>query len=255
MHQYDTSAYDHHLGLTKDSAKGSRIDEERFKEKVCDFSNVGFGTKDIAKLPADSFALEVKFEFVTPYVSKDDMGTAEEHSPIVKDWVYQVPMVRPTTWKGRLRFSAAQQSQDHQLIKHLFGPLKESVESLEGRLHFYPTFFPSAAKGQKYAGTEVLNPHSRLTRRGRKEGPVTLQCVNPGAIGILCLLYLAPAEPEIDQAAIRKSVVSWVREMIEFHGIGGKTLKGFGLGSISRIHIIDEKDKIQVWPDGEGGPQ
>jgi CRISPR-associated protein Cmr2 len=253
MHHYDTSAYDHHLGLTRDSAKGPRLDEERLKEKACNFSNPGFGKEDLKKLPADSFVLEVKFKLVTPYISKDDMGPAEEHSPIVKDWVFQVPMVRPTTWKGRLRFSAAQQNNNHDLVKRLFGTLKESEDSLEGRLHFYPTFFAPAIDGETVTRKEIINPHNRRTRRGTV--PVTLTCVKENSEGTLCLLYLGPALSETDLTTIKRAVVPWVREMIEFHGIGAKTLKGYGLGSISSIYIITESSKVLLLLDSEGGQQ
>jgi CRISPR/Cas system CMR-associated protein Cmr1 (group 7 of RAMP superfamily) len=69
------------------------------------------------------------------------------------------------------------------------------------------------------------------------------------------LLYLGPALSETDLTTIKRAVVPWVREMIEFHGIGAKTLKGYGLGSISSIYIITESSKVLLLLDSEGGQQ
>jgi CRISPR-associated protein Cmr2 len=244
MHFYDTSAYN--IGRPQTSARCASPNPGQLR---CCFATPGFAQDNLAKFPADSFALSVDFKLVTPYISKDDVDPTNTDPTIVREWVYRIPMVRPTTWKGRLRFSAAQTDAGSSTIAmHLFGPRKDAENPEEGRLHFFPTFFESNAEGN-----EVINPHNRTTRRGTV--PVTLKCVKEGTVGKFCLLYLGPTPTEFDPQTIQGAVVSWVREMIELHGIGGKTLKGFGLGSISEYSIITEKDKTRVKLGAEGNPQ
>jgi CRISPR-associated protein Cmr2 len=173
----------------------------------------------------------------------------EKNSSIVKDRVYQLPMVRPTTWKGRLRFSSKQEDESDELVNHLFGLSSDLEDNQEGRLHFFPTFFTPTMDG-----SETINPHSRSTRRGRLLGPVEIKCVDAETEGTFCLLYLGPALPGTSQDSIIASVLSSVRKMIEFHGIGGKTLKGFGLGVISETWLSTDRGRSKIEPDAEGGP-
>lgn len=251
MHQYDTSAYDVNHGHTTVLARDIRPEMGPFNGNRLGFVTPGFGKALLEKLPADSFVLEVYFKLVTPYVSKDDVGPAEEHSPIVKDWVYQVPMVRPTTWKGRLRFSAKQHGAEDGLVNRLFGPPAESEESQEGRLHFFPTLFVPAADGLAVTVTEIINPHDRRTRRGT--GRVNLTCVRAGTEGRFSLLYLGPKDTL--ENALPNLLISWLREMIEFHGIGAKTLKGFGLGHIERTWLTTAAGRSSVPQPNAGNQQ
>ena len=57
-------------------------------------------------LPIYSALIQIKFKLKKPYISKDDDEFYIIDNPIVKDKVSKLPMVRPTTWKGALRFAA-----------------------------------------------------------------------------------------------------------------------------------------------------
>ncbi len=97
--------------------------------------------------------VEITFKLKKPYLSKDDDDFYIIDTPIVKDKVFKLPMVRPTTWKGALRFAAIKVFEDwiyeklnksridketvfkeRARIVRLFGSEKGSQEDYLGRL-------------------------------------------------------------------------------------------------------------------------
>lgn len=177
----------------------------------------------IALLPQGSFFLKLRFSLATPYVSRDD-APRDGKNPVVVEWVYRKPIVRPTSWKGLLRFAAREANLPSDQQLRLFGNDKEEKRDFrEGRLHFFPSIFDSSP------GTVIFNPHSRKTRAGTV--PVTFGCVAPGNNGDFALLYLAPfgstaeAEAKEDLRALGRIV----SDALVGFGIGAKTRKGFGL--------------------------
>jgi len=66
---------------------------------------------DLQHLPQNSTLLKISFTLKKPYTSKDE---GEFHildkkilkNPIVRDKFTGLPMVKPSTWKGHLRFAA-----------------------------------------------------------------------------------------------------------------------------------------------------
>ena len=101
-----------------------------------------------------SYLIEITFKLKKPYLSKDDDDFYIIDNPIVKDKVFKLPMVRSTTWKGALRFSAIKVFEDwirerlnnsekidketvfreRSKIVRLFGNEKDSQESYLGKL-------------------------------------------------------------------------------------------------------------------------
>jgi CRISPR-associated protein Cmr2 len=98
----------------------------------------------LSTLPPFSFFLEFKFFLETPYLSKDDEIFHICDNPVRKDWVFKVPMVSGSTWKGSLRWAATKHFTDDlatmdntvaierrlSLIR-LFGAEKEGIEKAE----------------------------------------------------------------------------------------------------------------------------
>lgn len=95
--------------------------------------------------------IQIHFKLKKPYLSKDDNNFYIIDNPIVKDKVFKLPMVRPTTWKGALRFAAIKVFEDwiyenkskidketvfkeRARIVRLFGNEKDSQEDYLGRL-------------------------------------------------------------------------------------------------------------------------
>jgi len=193
-------------------------------------------TIDLAILPACSFTLQFTFTLAQPYLSKDDNPFYIIDNPVVRDKVFRLPMVRPSSWKGSLRRALWQQGHQKESaqIQRIFGDTKDDVTGKAGRLHFYPTFFDKTS-------LEIINPHNRKTKVGKNQ--ILLESVPAGATGTFTLLY-APldrignekADPARKQKALPAEVAEdlelvaqGLQAMLTLYGFGAKTSSGFGL--------------------------
>ncbi|GIW56875.1 MAG: hypothetical protein KatS3mg082_3279 [Nitrospiraceae bacterium] len=120
-------------------------------------------------------ALEVEFELLTPWYSKDDRLFHVLDNPVRKDRVFGVPFMAAASWKGMLRWAflvvtkligpdrekdETRRKQAKATELHLFGNEKgEEKKFHQGALVFYPTWFDKI-------GFEVINPHDRSRRAG-----------------------------------------------------------------------------------------
>jgi CRISPR/Cas system CMR subunit Cmr6 (Cas7 group RAMP superfamily) len=58
---------------------------------------------DISMFPEGSWALSFKFKLKKPYMSKDDSDFYIIDNPIRKEWVFKLPYIAASQWKGALR--------------------------------------------------------------------------------------------------------------------------------------------------------
>ncbi|MCE7984168.1 MAG: hypothetical protein DYG89_23585 [Caldilinea sp. CFX5] len=190
---------------------------------------------DLTMLPAYTFALQFTFTLAQPYLSKDDNPFYIIDNPIVRDKVFQLPLVRPSSWKGSLRHALWQQGHQHDgdtrqdsQIQRLFGDATDDDErGQSGRLIFYPTFFTKTS-------LEIINPHDRTRRVGKN--PILLESVPAGATGTFTSLYAPFDRIGEDEAETRHQVAAdlallaqGIRAMFTLYGFGAKTSSGFGL--------------------------
>ncbi len=83
--------------------------------------------------------IQIKFKLKKSDHSKDDDNFYIIDNPIVKDKVFKLPIVRPTTWKGALRFSAIKVFEEEfdetnwkekrSILVRLFGNEKDALEN------------------------------------------------------------------------------------------------------------------------------
>ena len=193
-----------------------------------------------------AWRIALKFVLHKPYLSKDDRDFYLLDNSVRKEWVFQVPYVAPSQWKGALRAamrrlrgcpSWQQEAEDEQMIR-LFGNIKgEENRFSTGWLHFYPTYFDRI-------GLEVINPHPRDTGAGKQ--PIYFECVPPGTEGTFMLLYV-PLE-EVDEAKAKedfRAVAQGLKAMFTKYGFGAKTSSGFG-----RAHAHWKKEEeAEVQPE------
>ena len=192
---------------------------------------------DLAILPAYTFTLYFTFTLAQPYLSKDDNLFYIIDNPIVRDKVFRLPMVRPSSWKGSLRRALWQQGHQDDgqerrncQIQRLFGDANDDDErGQSGRLIFYPTFFTKTS-------LEIINPHDRTRRVGKN--PILLEAVPAGASGTFTLLYAPLDRIGQDEAETRAQVATdltlvaeGVQAMMTLYGFGAKTSSGFGLAT------------------------
>lgn len=208
--------------------------------------------------PPGSVFVKLNFELDKPYTSKSDKalcvtevtqkrkGYKFVDNPIVRDTLTDCPMVRPSTWKGNLRFAAqkvieedlgADTVNQQMIVNRLFGS-----ESIRGRLYFFPTFFPNST--EQY----VITPLSRETRTP-KRGPIPIEIVPPGTKGTLYLLYFPyPKGHDYTEKQVVEDIeflAKAVKEMLYTYGFSAKKTSGFGtakkLPSDNGCRIIPDK--------------
>jgi len=185
---------------------------------------------DLTYLPYASWFLQFTFTLAKPYISKDDNPFYIIDNPIVRDKVFQLPMVRSTSWKGNL-YSALWQlghdKQDDEQMQRLFGEIRGEEGGRAGRLFFYPTFFTQTS-------LEIINPHDRKRRVGKN--PILFESVPAGARGTFTLLYvpfdlIGKDENEIQNQALAdlQLVAEGLKEMFLTYGFSAKRTSGYGV--------------------------
>ncbi|MCR4419127.1 MAG: RAMP superfamily CRISPR-associated protein [Clostridia bacterium] len=212
---------------------------------------------DFSHLPSPHWlGLEVEFELVTPWYSRDDRVFHLLDNPVRKDRVFGVPFLAASGWKGMLRWACRLQAglrehlgkggcfregQDPDWILYLFGNEKgEEEHSRQGALVFYPTWFDKI-------DIEVINPHGREGRAGTQ--PIYYEVVpgrkpkedNPdeleeGGKGTLYLLY-APwpgTRPPVPVSEIIPRLIGAIETLLTTYGISSKRTAGWGTAEIVR---------------------
>lgn len=208
---------------------------------------------DLKNLPQDSVLIKISFTLKKPYTSKDE---GEFHiidgkifeNPIFRDKLTGLPMVRPSTWKGHLRYAAGKVELDEvkkkKLITRLFG--SETVEgddeeTSKGRLYFFPTFFEEEAE------KDVITPLKRDTRTPTKKGPIPLEVIKPGKNGDFYLLYLPyPKGKDFKEDDIKEDLeflAETLKLMFYTYGFSAKKTSGFGI-----TKELQDKN-VEIYPE------
>ena len=187
-------------------------------------------TVEFAFLPPCSFALQFTFTLARPYLSKDDNPFYIIDNPIVRDKVFRLPLVRPTSWKGNLYSALWQLGRDKEndaQMQRLFGDIRAEESGQAGRLFFYPTFFTQTS-------LEIINPHDRKRRVGKN--PILFESVPADAQGAFFLLYvpldlIGQAEAEIKKQAAEDFglIAEGLQAMFLTYGVSAKRTSGFGV--------------------------
>jgi CRISPR-associated protein Cmr2 len=189
-------------------------------------------------------AIEIKFNLLSSWYSKDDRVFHVLDNPVRKDRVFGVPYMSAASWKGLLRWACRMQAglQEHlqrhggkmddwsdpDWILHLFGNEKgEKEDFLRGALAFYPSWFAKV-------GFEVINPHSRKTRAGTQ--PILYEVVPANTEGVLRLLY-APLPGDDGLGAARRidalqKLLDAAEQLLTVYGFSAKRTAGWGIAEV-----------------------
>ncbi|GEM_PF-2667067 len=189
--------------------------------------------KDVLEsLPEGSWLVSMKVTLLTQFASKGESEFHYSNNPIVRDRLTGLPMVKPATWKGHLRFAArmahgvADETQEPEPLRHLFGESRGEEGGMEGRLRFFPTFFTTDAR------REIVTPLKRSTRTPAR-GPLDIEVVPRGSKGTFCLLYLPhPKGPgwSLEQIAEDlEAVAPALKAMFLDYGFSAKKTAGWGV--------------------------
>lgn len=205
------------------------------------------GESDLGDLPDGSWLLRLSFTLAKPFTSKTESEfhhyeervvkknppekkPFEVHSPIVRDHTTGWPLVKPTTWKGHLRFAAEMLSgiDKKMIILRLFGSSRDD-EGQAGRLRFFPTFFTCNT------GKEIITPLSRDARTPSDRAPIAVEVVPAGSEseGTLCLLYVPWPKGSnwkpVQVAEDLKVAVMAAKTMLLEYGFSAKRTAGWGI--------------------------
>jgi len=165
-------------------------------------------------------------------------------NPLVRDKFTGLPMVRPSTWKGHLRFAAERvewekEEDKKKIIQRLFGSESGEEKSLKGRIYFFPTFFEEEAK------RDVITPLKRDTRTP-VSGPISIEIMKSKAEGEFYLLYIPyPKEKDLREEEVKedlKFLAEALKLMFYTYGFSAKKTSGFGV--IEKL----KEDNIEVHP-------
>lgn len=201
--------------------------------------------REFGHLPQNSALIKISFKLRKPYTSKDEgefhvIFDGERYrtfdNPMVRDIFLGCAMVRPSTWKGHLRFAAEKvetvsgiESDDEKrkvIIKRLFGADPDDGDSLKGRLYFFPTFFEGGG------GRDVITPLDREKRIPTK-GPIFLEVVKAGGIGDFHLLYVPyPKGNDFKEEQIKEDLIfliNTLKSMFYTYGFSAKKTSGYGV--------------------------
>lgn len=204
--------------------------------------------EELKTLPENSALIKIFFTLEKPYTSKDE---GEFHiidgkifeNPIVRDKFTGLPMVRPSTWKGHLRFAAEEvdgyDDKKNEIKRRLFGSEPDKKNALKGRLYFFPTFFTDEA------GRDVITPLKRDTRTPAR-GPISLEVMKPNSQGEFHLLYFPyPRDENFKENEIKEDLeflAKALKLMFYTYGFSAKKTSGFGI-------IKDLEDKnVEIYP-------
>ena len=205
--------------------------------------------ESLQSLLPNSTLIKISFTLKKPYTSKDEeeFNVIDNdrifENPIVRDKFTGLPMVKPTTWKGHLRFAAENVElfeNKKEIIKRLFGSEPEEKENpLKGRLYFYPTFFKDGVK------KDVITPLKRETRTPAK-GPIPLEIVKEGTNGEFYLLYFPYPKGDNYQESQVDEDLEFLSKSLElmFYSYGFSAKKTSGFGVIERL----KENNVDVYP-------
>lgn len=220
--------------FAKPLAKTKKQIQNELKDK--DIKDFYPEPKDLQNLPKNSILIKISFILEKPYTSKDEgefhiLNGRIFENPIVRDKFTGFPMVRPSTWKGHLRFAAgmideAEYDNKRDIIRRLFGSESRDDDARKGRLYFFPTFFESEGK------EDVITPLKRDTRTPAN-GPITLEVMGTGAKGHFYLLYFPYPKGENwkseDVFKDLKFTIDALEKMFLHYGFSAKKTSGFGV--------------------------
>ncbi|RDV81263.1 hypothetical protein DXX99_09485 [Ammonifex thiophilus] len=96
--------------------------------------------EDLSRLPAGSFFISFKFRLRKPYISRDDTEFYVIDNPVKKDWVFKVPYIASSQWKGCLRTAMVRQLVDWWTSLQSEDQKKKQDEFIKRRLQLVRLF-------------------------------------------------------------------------------------------------------------------
>jgi len=224
-------------------------DEEKYKRSVREFYKnkqidrywgyTKWFIPDKKDIPANSVLIKIEFRLKKAFISGDDEQFWPKENTLCKDKFLKIPYVRPSSWKGSLRYVVQdlikKQTENH--VERLFGNKKAGEKAKRGRLTFYPTFLNNI-------DLDVIAPHDRKTKAGKTGiSPIYYEVAPKGTPGIFALLYhpfdLIGHEEKLKEEVLQdlEILIETIPAMLTKYGFGAKTTVGYGVTEVKKIEV------------------
>jgi CRISPR-associated protein Cmr2 len=120
----------------------------------------------IAQFPSGSWAVQFAFTLSKPYISKDDTDLYILDNPVKKEWVFKVPYVAPSQWKGTLRAAMVQELVNESSLPEAFAKRRFRMAVLFGDEKGEETGGPKGLAGylDKNGDLEAAKRYRQLVR-------------------------------------------------------------------------------------------
>lgn len=188
---------------------------------------------DLKCLPKYSLFIQFKFYLKKPFYSNNDEDFYIIENSITKENVFNIPMMRASSWKGNLRSTIIKinnierDPEGSNIIQRLFGyTTEEGTNQQKGRLIFYPTYFDQI-------GLEVIAPHDRNTKTVKN--PIFYEVVPKGSSGFFSLLYIPFDLIGVENQNLEEikedynQISDAIKKMMTTYSFGAKTSSGYGV--------------------------
>jgi len=244
----------HELYLKEVFATPLAEEKKRIADRLNDTNFRTFypNSEDLHCFPKGSILIKISFTLKKPYTSRDEgefhiIDGESFENPIVRARFTRLPIVKPSTWKGHLRFAAGrveyQKEKKKEIMKRLFGAESEDEKKLKGRLYFFPTFFEEDPE------RDVITPLKRDTRTPAK-GPIPIEIMKSGSKGEFYLLYVPyPKGKNFKEKQIEddlKFLAKALKLMFYTYGFSAKKTSGFGV-------IEENLNEGEIWMSSPSG--
>lgn len=237
--------FDYYLSMSKTA--NSKAEKKRIGNALFEVAKVSSnswrsildrflpGESDLALFPEGTWLIRLEFTLAKSFTSragkefhhyeKRKVRTGVEEfeiqNSIVRDHTTGYPLVKPTTWKGHLRFVT---NCEDLVSRRLFG---SDNEAQAGRLHFFPTFFTQETS------YEVLTPLSRDSRSPSSRGSISIEVMPENSKGTFCLLYV-PWPKGVDWNVLQLAedlqvTARAIKAMLLEYGFSAKKTAGWGV--------------------------
>ena len=112
--------------------------DEYYEEQCKNFLvplSLKYNCTNIDIFPPGSFLVHLSFTLSKPYINQDDTDFYIIDNPVKKEWVFKVPYVAPSQWKGALRSAMVQE-----LVSDLRNGKIDKNEFTDERIRLYRLF-------------------------------------------------------------------------------------------------------------------
>ncbi|WP_242451176.1 MULTISPECIES: RAMP superfamily CRISPR-associated protein [unclassified Methanothermobacter] len=240
----DELVHDYYLNKR---SKGIKTKIEMLEKNHNDFKRFYPSAEGLKDLPGGSVLICIEFILKKPYTSRGEDELYE--NPIIRDKFTCLPIVRPSTWKGNLRFAAAHiddpRFRDNDIIMgRLFGSGSRKENGRRGRLHFFPTFFERWEK-------DVITPISRKTRKPGR-GALEVEVIKEGSKGEFHILYTpyprGKGFTKDDVVEDLEFLAEALKLMFYTYGFSARKTSGFGVirdKVEGRLYVSDQSHEFR----------